>query len=189
MNDPDILKINVGIASKFQRVEDRLAVCRTAGELFEVLLEEIIREFSIPFVWLSFIRRPETAGLLADLAKSEFLRDRLNILAEDAFLAVIPDGSPPLLANGDLRAFFRLLPASRKYLLRSLAVSPLTLNGRPIGSLNHGDASPDRYQPGMDTTLLGRLADRISKRIAVLMPPETAPRPFPIPDRRPPFSP
>lgn len=169
MNDPDILKINAGIALKFQRVEDRLAVCRTARELFEILLEEIAGEFSIPFVWLSFIRRPETAGLLADLAKSELLRNRLNILAEDAFLAVIPDGSPPLLANDDLRAFFCLMPASRKYFLRSLAVSPLALNGRPIGSLNLGDASPGRYQPGMDTTLLGRLAEGVSKRIAALM--------------------
>jgi len=188
MNDPDILKINAGIALKFQRVEDRLAACRTAGELFEALLDKIAGEFSIPFIWLSFIRRPETAGLLADLEKSELLRDRLNILAENAFLAVVPEGSPPLLANGDLRGFFCLMPASRKYFLRSLAVAPLALNGLPIGSLNLGDALPDRYQLGMDTTLLGRLAEGISKQLAALLPPGTAPPPFPLPERRPPFS-
>jgi uncharacterized protein YigA (DUF484 family) len=172
MNDPDILKINEGIARKFRKIEEDLAVCRTAVELFESLLTGIGGEFAIPFVWLSVIRRPEAAGLLKDLEESKILRDRLNIIDEEAFLAVVPKASPPLLANGDLRPFFRLLPVNRKYFIRSLAVSSLTLNGRPIGSLNHGDASPDRYQPDMDTTLLSRLAGKVSEHLSRLLPPE-----------------
>jgi uncharacterized protein YigA (DUF484 family) len=41
-----------------------------------------------------------------------------------------------------------------------------------IGSLNHGDASPDRYRPGMDTTLLNHLALTVSDQLSRLSPPE-----------------
>ncbi|MEK6654590.1 MAG: hypothetical protein AABY92_05525, partial [Thermodesulfobacteriota bacterium] len=70
MNDLDILKINEGIARKFRKIEEDLALCRTAVELFESLLTGIGGEFAIPFVWLSVIRRPEAAGLLKDLEES-----------------------------------------------------------------------------------------------------------------------
>ncbi len=145
MNDPDILKINEEITRKFRKIEADLALCRSAVELFEALLADIETEFGIPFVWLSLIRIPETTGLQKNLEASPLLRDRLNLIEKAPFLAVVPDGAPPLLVSGDLRPFFRLLPPNRKYFIRSLAVSPLTLHGRLIGSLNQGDASPERY--------------------------------------------
>ncbi len=171
MNEPDIMTINDEIARKFRKIEGDLRISRSAAGLFETLLARMGTEFGIPFVWLSFVRVPETAGLLTSLGRSPLLRDRLNSIEEARFLEVIPDAGPPLLVNGDLRPFFRLLPQNRKYLLRSLAVSPLTLHGRLIGSLNHGDSSPARYEPGMDTALLMRLARSVSASLAGLLPP------------------
>ena len=101
---------------------------------------------------------------------SPLLRDRLKIIEQAAFLEIVPDGATPLLVSGDLRPFFRLLPPNRKYFIRSLAVSPLTLHGRLIGSLNHGDSSSERYEPGMDTTLLMHLAQSVSDRLSHLLP-------------------
>jgi uncharacterized protein YigA (DUF484 family) len=75
-----------------------------------------------------------------------------------------------VIASGDLRPFFRLMPPNVKYFIRSLAVAPLALHGRLIGSLNHGDASPERYRPGMDTALLDHLAATVSRRLSDLLP-------------------
>lgn len=169
MNRPDIPKINEGIARKFHKIEASLALPRSAAELFQTLLANIHREFGIPFVWLSLIRMPETTELRKSLEASPLLRDRLNIIEQAPFLEVVPDGATPLLARGDLRPFFRLLPSNRKYFIRSVAISPLTCQGRLIGSLNQGDSSLTRYDPGMDTTLLMHLAQNISGCLSHLL--------------------
>jgi two-component system, cell cycle response regulator len=172
MNDPDILKTNDEIARKFGEIEANLAVCREIGELFERLLLGSEEAFGVPFVWLSVLHRPETEVFLDPLRKSDILRDRINIIAPAPFLEILPNVAHPLLASGNLRPFFRLMPPNVKYFLRSLAVAPLTCHGVLIGSLNHGDASPDRYRPGMDTTLLAHLAQSISDHLSRLPPPE-----------------
>ncbi len=73
MNEPDIPKINDEIARKFRKIKADLAARRSAVELFEALLAKIETEFGIPFVWLSLIRLPETAGLLKSLEASTLL--------------------------------------------------------------------------------------------------------------------
>jgi uncharacterized protein YigA (DUF484 family) len=171
MEEPDISKINDDIARKFREIEADLAARRSAAELFEALLTEIETRFGIPFVWLSLIRIPETTSLRKSLEASTLLCDRLNCIEQAPFLEIVPDAAPPLLIRGDLRPFFRLLPRNRKYFIRSLAVSPLTLRGTLIGSLNYGDTSPARYEPGMDTTLLMHLARGVSDNLARLLPP------------------
>jgi uncharacterized protein YigA (DUF484 family) len=171
MSEADIPTINDEIARKFRRIEAGLAARRSAAELFETLFAAIEGEFAIPFVWLSLLRLPETAGLRKNLEASPLLRDRLNIIGRTAFLEIFPDPGAPLLACGDLGPFFRLLPDNPRYFIRSLALSPLTLRGALIGSLNHGDSSPQRYEPGMDTALLMHLARSISENLARLLPP------------------
>jgi uncharacterized protein YigA (DUF484 family) len=171
MNEPDILKINDENACKFQKIKTDLTTRRSAVELFETLFTEIETEFGVPFAWLSLIRLPETAGLLESLEASVLLRERINSIEQALFLEIISNAASPLLVSGDLRPFFRLLPHNRKYFIRSLAVSPITLHGRLIGSMNHGDASPTRYEPGMDTTLLMHLARSVSDRLTQILPP------------------
>jgi two-component system, cell cycle response regulator len=166
MSDPDIRKANEEIARKFGEIEADLAVCRGIGELFERLLSGSEEAFGVPFVWLSLLRKPETEALLKLLRKSGILRDRINIIAPASFLEIVPDVAQPLLASGDLRPFFRLMPPNVKYFLRSLAIAPLTRHGALIGSLNHGDASPDRYRPGMETALLDHLARTVSEQLS-----------------------
>lgn len=170
MEDPEILKMNDEIASKFGKIEADLAHCRGIGELFERLLWGSGEAFGIPFVWLSILRDPKTESLLRILNDSERLRDRLNVIEPSSFLEICRGGSSSVIASGDLRPFFRLMPPNVKYFIRSLAVAPLALHGRLIGSLNHGDASPERYRPGMGTTLLDHLAATISGRISDLLP-------------------
>jgi uncharacterized protein YigA (DUF484 family) len=166
MTDADIRKANDEIARKFGKIETDLSGCQEVGELFERLFAGSEEAFGIPFVWLSIIRRPETDALLKLLVKSDILRDRINVIAPEPFLEIIPDAAQPLLASGDLRPFFRLMPPNVKYFLRSLAAAPMHCRGVLIGSLNHGDASPDRYRPGMDTTFLAHLTRSLSDHLS-----------------------
>lgn len=170
MNEPDIRETNDGIARKFGKIEADIAACTEAGKLFERLLLGSRAEFGIPFVWLSLLRTPETEALPGLLGKSAILRERINVIDPVSFLEICPDTAHPLLAGGDLRPFFRLMPPRIKYLLRSLAIAPLFCRGSLIGSLNHGDASPDRYRPGMETGLLDHLARTVSGQLSRLWP-------------------
>jgi uncharacterized protein YigA (DUF484 family) len=170
MKKADILKINEDIARKFRMLEASLREHRSVAELFEALFANIENEFGIPFVWLSLLRLPETAGLRKALDASTVVKDRVNVIGKERFLEIVPDVSSPLLVGGSLRPFFRLMPLHQKYCIRSLVVSPITVRGLLIGSINHGDSSPSRYEPGMDTTLLRHLAQRVSDRLSVLAP-------------------
>lgn len=165
----DIGRINREIALKFRQIEDECALCRSIAELFERLLSSLERRFALPYVWLSLLSLPRTDRLIREVQKSPLLSERLNVITEEAFREIVPDITLPILASGDMRPFFRLLPPTRKYFLRSIAVAPLTLDGLQIGSLNHGDHSPDRYRPGLDTSLLHHLATAVSGKLAGLL--------------------
>jgi uncharacterized protein YigA (DUF484 family) len=68
-----------------------------------------------------------------------------------------------------MKPFYKLLPRNKKYFIKSLAIAPITLNSEIVGSINHGDFSNLRYQPGMDTNLLEKLASNISARLSNIM--------------------
>jgi len=64
---------------------------------------------------------------------------------------LVAESTMPRLINDNLKPFYKLLPRNKKYFIKSLAIAPITLNSEIIGSINYGDFSSLRYQPGMDT--------------------------------------
>lgn len=161
----DLLKKNEEIARKFLEVESALNSADSPASLLETLLRKLEKEFNIPYAWYTFVQRTGTADLIQHLAMTESLREKMGILDEESFREILPQQGIPILANENLRSFYKLFPRSRKFFLKSIAVVPLTLRGELIGSLNLGDAHPGRYHAGMDTSLLQQLADRISERL------------------------
>ncbi len=153
---------NEELARKFHEVEISILSIFHFGDLFEVLLAQISESFSIPFVWISLVEESEVSSLVKEVKRSQTLRDQLNRIDRAALLELTEGRNTPLLVNGDLRRYFRLFPAERRFVIRSLALVPLYLNGELIGSLNCADASPDRYRPGLNTVFLERLAVKVS---------------------------
>ncbi len=164
----ELKKKNEEIAKKFDSIEERLKSAETPIRLFEEWIAGMTDAFGIPFLWISIITGPENAPLIKALRASDILKDRLNVVTEPTFSGLCPHGITPVLANNALRPFFRLLPKN-KYFVKSLAIAPVTIKGRIIGSLNHGDSSPGRYEPSMDTSLLQALATRLSSCLSALM--------------------
>jgi diguanylate cyclase (GGDEF)-like protein len=119
-------------------------------------------KFQIPHVWISMIDKSEVSNLIKALDSSDLLKKRMNIIDRKLFLGLIKNSTNPILLNGDLKPYFKLFPQGNKYFIRSLAITPLTLDGEIIGSLNQGDFSNKRFQEGMDTSLLRQLAMKTS---------------------------
>jgi uncharacterized protein YigA (DUF484 family) len=165
----DILKTNEEITLKFGKIEENLASFLNVKDLFEKLIIQIQEEFRIPFVWISIISEPDLADVIQVLKSSRILKERLNIIDRAAFLHCIANSTKPILANNYMKPFYKLLPRNKKYFVKSLAIAPITLNSDIIGSINHGDFSNLRYQPGMDTSLLEKLASNISARLSNIM--------------------
>jgi len=162
------IKRNEEIQRKYQKIEQTLPQYADVQSLFEGVLTQMGEEFAIPYIWLTFAATEESEGLIDLLTKSPLLKDRIKILSESTLTELFQNSSTSLLVNEDLRPFYRLLPINVKYFIRSLAIAPLTINNRLMGSLNCGDASSLRYQPGMDTSLLDQLAGRIADCLAAM---------------------
>lgn len=165
----EILEKNEEIARKFQKIEDNIPSFLNVKDLFEKLIIQIQEEFTIPFVWISIVNERDLSSLVQALKSSQILKERLNIIERSTFLNLVANSTKPMLANNHLQSFYKLLPLKRKYFIKSLAVAPITLNNEIIGSINYGDSSSLRYQPGMDTCLLEKLVSNISARLSGIM--------------------
>jgi diguanylate cyclase (GGDEF)-like protein len=108
------------------------------------------------------IDKSEISDLIQTLPFSKDLKARLNVIDRKTFLRLTENRGTPLLLNGDLHPLHPMLPKGQLNFIRSLAVSPITLQGQIVGSLNQAELSPLRYRPGMDTQLLEQLAVKVS---------------------------
>ena len=165
----DIQRINEEIAARFRKIEADLSAAETVAVLFESLFDGIEKEFSVPFVWLTLMDHENAAPLIEAVNASDILKSRLSVVSPELFEKILPGGMKPILANKDLPPFYKLMPQSRKYFVRSMAVVPFALDGQVIGAWNNGDADAGRYAADMDTALLSSLADKISQQLTQLV--------------------
>ena len=168
-HEEHLKRINEIIAERFHKIEERVHAAQTVADLFEQLLDGIEKEFNIPFVWISLADHDDAAPLIEDVQKSDFLQNRFSVVSPELLDQILSGGQKPVLANKDLLPFYRLLPPSRKYFVKSIAVIPFVLNGRVAGTWNNGDADESRYHPDMKTDLIESLAGQISQKLTCLI--------------------
>jgi diguanylate cyclase (GGDEF)-like protein len=152
---------NAEIAEKYFNIEKRILQILNFHDLFEALLSEISIQLKVPFAWISIIKESEILEFIQSKKPSFVLKERLNIIEKDKFIDLV-DSSLPLLINRDFRRYRPLIPKNRRKSIKSIAITPLMLDGELIGSLNQADTSEDRWAPGMDTTDLQQLAIKVS---------------------------
>ncbi|MDZ7579778.1 MAG: sensor domain-containing diguanylate cyclase [Deltaproteobacteria bacterium] len=158
----DILRHNEKIARRFFEIEKRILSVLNFTDLFEVLLAEIRQQFKVPYAWMTLIEKSEIFNFIQQLESSDRLKARLNLVDRETFGKLVGTQMKPLLVNQDLKPYYRLLPQSRPYVVQSMAIAPISLDGEIIGSLNQADMSCRRFQPGMDVSLLEQLAVKVS---------------------------
>jgi uncharacterized protein YigA (DUF484 family) len=165
----NIKRINEEIAASFSKIEARLPDAQDIAGLFETLFASIEKEFAVPFVWLTLMDNENTVPIIAAIKSSDILRNRLCVISPKLFGQILPAGLKPVLANKNLQPFYKLLPSSSKYFVKSLAMVPFMVRDEIVGSWNNGDASSDRYMPQMETDLLQKLAQSVSQRLTELV--------------------
>lgn len=164
----EYLKANEELTRRFTQLEWSLTSYQNRLNLFAGLLRQIQQEFDIPYVWFSLIDSPDLSELIGLMKLSPFLLERQNLIEKNAFTELVGPGTTPLLTNGNMRPYYVLLPPKVKYFMKSLCIAPISCRGKVIGSFNHADYCPYRYQQGMDFTLLEDLMRKISARLTEL---------------------
>ncbi len=165
----EIRRINLEISMKFSNIEVHLTHAKSIAGLFETLFAGIEKEFAVPFVWLTLVDNENTAPLIAAVQSSGALKNKLNVIGPALFENIIPAGVQPVLANKELQPYYKLLPPANKFFVKSLAIIPFKVNDEIAGSWNNGDVSSERYTPDMDTSMLQKLAQKVSLRLTELV--------------------
>jgi diguanylate cyclase (GGDEF)-like protein len=153
---------NQEIADKFFAIEQKILTIDNFKGLLEELLLLIENLFGLPFVWIAVVNDSDLSDLLEAAESSVVLQRRLKLVTQDALHEIFGEQALPVLANEQLRRFYRLLPEKQTYLIHSLAMLPLTLHGKLVGCLNLADSDPSRYEPDMDTSFQTQLAVKVS---------------------------
>jgi len=156
------LKENEETQLKFCELETKILSILNFRDFFEKLMTEITTIFNVPYVWLSVIENSPLADLIHRIKDSELIRQRTNFIKESDFTRFVKSSTRPVLINRYLSPLSVFFPAERNYPLRSIAIAPVTMDGKVVGSLNQGDLTSTRFDPKMDTSLLEQLMRKIS---------------------------
>jgi diguanylate cyclase (GGDEF)-like protein len=151
------LNENDRIAHQFFELQASVLSIHNFRDFFERLLLGIEERFKVPYVWVSLITSGRVTRLVKTFVASEDFLRRLNFIDREAFLEITGGSHKPMLANSDLNIYNRLLPFGQQMQFRSFAMVPISFDGKPAGSLNFADTSPERYEPGIDTGFLEQL--------------------------------
>jgi len=156
------LKKNEITARKFHEIEVSILTILNFQDFIEKLLFEISSKFSVTYTWLSIIEESTISEYLHNIQNSALLRTSTAFLSRDEFSQISRNRLKPLLANKTLSRFQPLIPEASNYDIGSIAVAPITLDGRVVGSINQADTDANRFEPGIDTSLLEQLALKVS---------------------------
>jgi diguanylate cyclase (GGDEF)-like protein len=108
------------------------------------------------------IDKSEVSDLVQFIKESDILRPRISVVDRDLFMDLVGNRRRPLLINRNIEPYFQLLPQGSDDQIKSMAVAPISLDGKMIGSINQADFSKERFQPGIDTIRLEQLAIKVS---------------------------
>ena len=150
-------------ARKFHEVETKILTVLNFKDLFETLLSEISKQFNLPCVWITLIEESEASRLLLKaFGSSTLLPKQVHLIAQSQFRGLLGTGTTPTLINKDLHAYHSLIPKKNGWMIRSMSIAPITLDGEIIGSLNQGDIDAERFTPDLDPILIAQLALKFS---------------------------
>jgi diguanylate cyclase (GGDEF)-like protein len=150
------------LQQKFHALETRILSILNLQDFFEILLTEMGRIFSVPFVWLSVIKKSMLADLINPLIESRIIIERTRFLDKREFDRIFDCKAIPMLFSGDLSGCSIFLPRSDLYISGSMAIAPVRIDGEIVGSLNQWDPSPERFEPNLDVSFLEQLMMKVS---------------------------
>lgn len=158
----EVLRRNEEIRRKFFEIESEILTILKFEDLFDRLLSLIQKKFDVPYAWITIFKDAGPECLRSCCDDPGTPGCRMALVHSDEVLPLLEGCDGPLLANTGLSRFDPLHLSPPPADVGSIAVAPLTLDGRLVGSLNQADRSASRFRPDMDVTLLAQLAVKVS---------------------------
>ncbi len=152
------LKENDEIARKFFEIQTSVQATLNFKDLFSNLLGAIREKFGVPHVWISLISPGKVATLVQRLVHTQSIKR----VSRNDLTRLTKGLSKPMLMNSDLERVSFILPEGDALGFRSIAITPITLDGELIGSFNLADPSSGRFHPDLDPSFLAQLGLVIS---------------------------
>ncbi len=157
------LRENEEIAKKFFEIEANILTTLNFKDFFEKLLYEIKYKFAVPYIWISLIKESPIAEHIQEMGDSSVLQTSIVFVSHNTFSKITKDSRNSILENKNLLRFHSLMPDQVLHNhISSMAISPISLDGAIVGSINQADQDKHRFQPGIDTSLLEQLALKVS---------------------------
>ena len=154
--------LSAEIEKKLRDIETKILSIVNFRDFFEILLNEIKKQFTIPYTWITLIAEYDIATFIQTSGTCEDLESNLTIIEREIFLKLIGTTSKPVLAKDNLKRYYPLFPPDSSYFIQSLAMAPISLDGTVIGSLNLADFASTRFHHRTFAQLLELLAIKIS---------------------------
>lgn len=147
------LKENEELAKKFFEIQTSVLATLNFEDFFTKLLNTIKEKFGVPYVWLSLAYPSKVTTLVQRLS----LMESINRISREELARIVGGGAKPLLVNKNIEQFYCMLPEGKFFDFRSIAITPITLDGELIGSFNQADPSAKRFHANMDPSFLAQL--------------------------------
>ncbi|WP_087462554.1 GGDEF domain-containing protein [Oleiphilus messinensis] len=153
---------NEEIASKLFEIEVQIMNIAHSRDFFEKVLRLVQDSFDIEYVWLTLTRKAVTNDVAGLSNLPQMPLHEVHIADTLDFLRITQSSREPILVNEDLEFYRLLAPGFTLEHVASLAVLPLIVDGKLIGSLNLGSEDIVRYEPSKDRFFLRQLAVKTS---------------------------
>lgn len=165
---------NEEISRNLFEIEIAILNIASTQAFFEHLIKQVGKKFSVPNVCLTLVNNTNNEPLVQALKKSEPLEGRWQVIPSVEYLAATKGERKPVLVSGPNRRLLPLVPPTLRSQWGSIAILPLQMEGRVIGSLNLIDPSLTRYSEDMDAFFLYQLSVKISLCLSAVVARERA---------------
>lgn len=153
-------KVNESIARKLFEIETEVLACQSSEELLQRLLGLIQEKFQLSGISLLLAEPTPLSYLInGNLQSSWHQKNTKQISAEK--LALLHADKKPFLTN-ELQQLDKIVPLNLLKDAKSIALTPLSLEGKLFGSLLFTDKASDRFHNKLGTFHLEQLAVKVS---------------------------
>lgn len=160
------VRVNEEIARKLFDLEVQILNISRFTEYFEKLLVLVQETFRVEYVWITLTDALINRRILEALG--EEVQPPHQIGALD-YHSITGSRREPILVNQALSRYWPLMPPAIRRDIESLAILPLVVDGKLLGSLNLGSASASRYDPAKDDFFLRQLAVKAAISLSSVM--------------------
>ena len=153
-------KVNESIARKLFEIETEVLACQSSEELLEKLLNLIQEKFQLSSISLLLAEPTPLSYLINGNLQSSWHQKHTKQISVQK-LNLLHADKKPFLTN-ELHELDKIVPINLLDGAKSVALTPLSLEGKLFGSLLFTDKAADRFHNKLGTFHLEQLAVKVS---------------------------